>query len=83
MISALMGWVKLKTWVKIYCVVDYIENELIREIKLCTKVRLTENDPASADLKALQLTQNRMLRVINDSKSKDKIKSMLEKFGLL
>ena len=54
-------------------------------LQLCTKVRLTENDPTAADLKALQLTQNRMLRVINNSKIKDKIsnKSMLDKFGLL
>ena len=54
-------------------------------LQLCTKVRLTENDPTAADLKALQLTQNRMLRVINNSKIKDKNsnKSMLDKFRLL
>ena len=54
-------------------------------LQLCTKVRLTENDPTSTDLKSLQLTQNRMLRVIINCKIKDKIsiKSMLEKCGLL
>ena len=36
-------------------------------------------------MKALQLTQNRMLRVINNCKIKDRVtvKSMLEKFNLL
>ena len=54
-------------------------------LQLCTKVRLTENDPTPANLKAIQLTQNRMLRVINNCRIKDKIrtKSMLDKFNLL
>ena len=54
-------------------------------LQLCTKVRLMENDPTTANMKALQLTQNRMLRAINNSQIKDRIstESLLEKFALL
>ena len=54
-------------------------------LQLCTKVQLRETDPSSACLRTLQLTQNRLLRLLNGSKKSDKIsiKSMLNKFGLL
>ena len=54
-------------------------------LQLCIKVRLTNDDPTSADSKALQLTQNRMLRMINSNRIKDMVsnKSILEKFRLL
>ena len=46
---------------------------------------LNEDETGSPILKALQLTQNRMLRGINKSRISDKIsvKSMLKKFDLL
>ena len=45
----------------------------------------TGEDRRSASLKSLQLTQNRLLRALNNSKIKDKIstKSLLTKFNLL
>ena len=54
-------------------------------LQLCTKVTLKEEERRSASMKSLQLTQNRLLRAINNTKVKDKIsiKSMLSKFGLL
>ena len=54
-------------------------------LQLCTRVRLTNSDATTATMKALQLTQNRMLRLINNSKIKDMIStaSMLNKFKLL
>ena len=54
-------------------------------LQLCVKVRLTNEDPITADLKALQATQNRMLRMINNNSIRDMIssKSILEKFSLL
>ena len=54
-------------------------------LQLCTKVRISDSDVISGHLKALQLTQNRMLRVLNGSKIKDKvsISTMLKKFDLL
>ena len=59
-------------------------SKLCYGLQLCTKVRLAENDPTPASYKALQQTQNRMLRVINNSRIRDKIsnKSILEKFDL-
>ena len=53
-------------------------------LQLCTKVRINDSDPKTSKMKALQVTQNRMLRLLNGTKLKDKIntKSMLEKFGL-
>ena len=49
------------------------------------KVRLTNEDPITADLKALQATQNRLLRMINNNRIRDMIssRSILEKFNLL
>ena len=54
-------------------------------LQLCTKVRLTISDTTTANMKSLQLTQNRLLRMLNGSKIKDRVstQSMLEKFGLL
>ena len=54
-------------------------------LQLCTKVMTSEEETRSSSLKALQLTQNRMLRAINGSRVKDKVnvKSMLDKFNLL
>ena len=53
-------------------------------LQLCSEVRLTNEDKKSFIMKELQLTQNRMLRSINNSKIKDKIsiESMLDKFNL-
>ena len=54
-------------------------------LQLCTKVRLAEIDPTPASYKALQLTQNRMLMVINNCRISDKInnKTILKKFDFL
>ena len=54
-------------------------------LQLCTRVKITNQDPTSGNMKALQITQNRMLRLLNGSRIKDKIsiKFMLDKFGLL
>ena len=53
-------------------------------LQLCSEVRLTNEDKKPFIMKELQLTQNRMLRLINNSKIKDKIsiESMLDKFNL-
>ena len=54
-------------------------------LQLCTRVRLTDSDVTTCAMKTLQLTQNRLLRVLNGTKIKDRIsiRSMLEKFQLL
>ena len=54
-------------------------------LQLCTKVRQSELSTKTEFTKSLQLTQNRMLRVINNSRIKDKISvsHMLKKFNLL
>ena len=54
-------------------------------LQLCTKVYISTDDKKSSAMKALQLTQNRMLRAINGTKIKNKItiQSMLTKFKLL
>ena len=54
-------------------------------LQLCSKVRLTEAEPKTECMKDLQLTQNRLLRALNNSLVKDKIstKSLLEKYDLL
>ena len=54
-------------------------------LQLCIKVLTKEEEKRSSSLKALQLTQNRMLRAINGTKIKDRvsIKLMLVKFNLL
>ena len=55
-------------------------------LQLTNKVRLTEEDRKTKDIKATQLAQNKVLRLLLDgSKIKDKrsIQDMLEKFDLL
>ena len=54
-------------------------------LQLCSKVRMHETDPKSTTMKGLQLTQNRLLRVLNNSKTKDRIptSTLLKKFDLL
>jgi hypothetical protein len=54
-------------------------------LQLCTKVQHSTEERKCTAMKSLQLTQNRMLRAINNSKIKDKISivSMLKKFNLL
>ena len=54
-------------------------------LQLCTKVTILSDDKKSGSMKELQLTQNRLLRLLNGSKIKDKVSvhSMLKKFNLL
>ena len=54
-------------------------------LQLWSKVRVTESDPNTESMKTIQLTQNRLLRALNNTKIKDKIstRSLLEKFDLL
>ena len=54
-------------------------------LQLCTKVQLSPEERKPALMKSLQLTQNRLLRLLNNSRVADKIstKSMLEKFQIL
>ena len=54
-------------------------------LQLCTRVQLKNEDQRTAIMKSLQLTQNRLLRLLNQTKVADKVstKSMLEKFQLL
>ena len=54
-------------------------------LQLCHKVRLIDGDKTSALMTSLQLTQNRLLRALNNTRIKDKIstKFLLDKFGLL
>ena len=64
-------------------VVDGLFTSKIRYgLHLLGKVRLTSEDPKCAIFKAIQLVQNKMLRVLNRSLTKDKvsIESMLAKF---
>ena len=54
-------------------------------LQLCTKVQIRADDKKSSAMKSLQLTQNRMLRAINNSKIRDQVSvtSLLQKFNLL
>ena len=54
-------------------------------LQLLGKVRLSVQDPVCADLKEIQLIQNKLLRSLNGSKIKDKIPTqhLLNKFGML
>ena len=54
-------------------------------LQLCTKVSILNEDKTCGMMKGLQLTQNRLLRVLNGTKIKDKISvcSMLKKLNLL
>ena len=60
-------------------------SKLCYGLQLCTRVQLTNEEKKCELMKSLQLTQNRMLRTVNDSKIKDKISTvtLLNKFGLL
>ena len=67
-------------------VVDGLFNSRIRYgHQLLGKVHLTNEDPECANIKAIQLIQNRLLRALNNTKIKDQIstKSLLEKFGFM
>ena len=54
-------------------------------LQLCTRVQQTNEEKKSELLKTLQLTQNRLLRLLNKSRVSDRvsIESMLSKFQLL
>ena len=54
-------------------------------LQLCTKVYTNADTTRSGPMKSLQLTQNRMLRAINGSRTSDLIstEALLKKFGLL
>ena len=54
-------------------------------LQLYGKVRLLEEDPTGGDLKAIQIVQNDLLRVLNGTKIKDKVSIiyMLKKFDLM
>ncbi len=54
-------------------------------LQLCTRVRTREDDKKTENMKMTQIVQNKMLRMLDNSKIKDKrsIKEMLEKFDLL
>ena len=53
-------------------------------LQLCSKVQLTNEETRSLPMKSLQLTQNRLLILLNNSRVKDKVSvgKMLEKFQL-
>ena len=53
-------------------------------LQLCAKVRLREDEVTEWNMKMLQITQNKMLRVLDNSSIKDKRsrKDMLEKLDL-
>ena len=54
-------------------------------IQLYGKVRLSEEDPINNDIKAIQMVQNKMARLLNGKTLKDKIptKTLLENVKLL
>ena len=54
-------------------------------LQLCSKVRLNELEPKTELMKSLQIAQNRMLRLINNTRIKDRVssESILKKFNLL
>ena len=60
-------------------------SQLRYSLQLCTKVQLTYEERKPALMKSLQRTQNRLLRLLNNSRVADKIatKTLLEKFQLL
>ena len=61
------------------------KNKLYFAIELCTQVRIKEEDQKNYNIKTLQMTQNKLLRVLNKCQIKDRIstKTMLEKFNML
>jgi hypothetical protein len=54
-------------------------------LQLCTATRLSSSETKSSNVKDLQLTQNRMLRAINGSKTSDRLstESLLTKHNML
>ena len=54
-------------------------------LQLCTAVRLNEDEKKNENTKATQIAQNKVLRLMDGSRVKDKrnIKDMLEKFDML
>ena len=54
-------------------------------LQLTHKVRMTEEDTKTKDIKAVQIAQNKLLRLLDGSRVKDRrsIKDMLDKFDLL
>ena len=67
-------------------VVDGIFTSKIRYgLQLIGKARTMKEDAISADLWAIQLVQNKLLRLLNKSQVKDRISttSLLKKFGML
>ena len=54
-------------------------------LQLCSNVRLHESDPSSINLKAVQIAQNKLLRLLDNSTLKDRkhSKDLLAKFNLL
>ena len=54
-------------------------------LQLTLKVRLTEDDVKTKDMKATQLAQNKVLRLLDRSRIKDKrsVREMLVKFNML
>ena len=54
-------------------------------LQLTLKVRLTEDDVKTKDMKATQLAQNKVLRLLDGSRIKDKrsVREMLVKFNML
>ena len=54
-------------------------------LQLCSNVRLKESDPISSNLKAVQIAQNKLLRLLDNSTLKDRkhTKDLLEKFNIL
>ena len=82
-IRRLKGHLTLKNVLK---VVDGIFTSKIRYgLQLIGKARTVRGDAVCADLWAIQLVQNKLLRLLNKSQVKDRIStvSMLEKFGIL
>ena len=82
-IGRLKSHLSLKSVLK---VVDGLFPSKIRYgLQLLGKVRMTSEDAECADLKAIQLIQNKLLRSLNNTKIKDKIstKSILGKFNML
>ena len=54
-------------------------------LQLLGKVRLKREDQESADFKAIQLVQNKLLRLVNGTTLKDRVStaSLLQKFNML
>ena len=71
---------------KLKKIIDSIWTSKLRYgIQLCTQVRVKKEDRKSYNMKTLQMAQNKLLRVMNNCRIKDRIstKTMLEKFNML